>query len=154
MKPVRLAAVNCLIALAAPATAYGQDIHSLYPLYGQALKEAYLGQTVDGIYKAPRERSGTNQFTESFYIDGTSYYREGDFTQEGLWDIRDNRAVCFSYPNENPGVEHCFAVFESGNCQYAYAVNNVRNGKPINSNSWTAKTLIRGDVTSCDNLVG
>jgi len=43
---------------------------------------------MDGIYKRPRERSGTNEFTESFYADGTTYYREGKITDESILPAR------------------------------------------------------------------
>ena len=154
----------CLMAfIYAPVTAaqnsnrdtepgYSTDIPSLRRLIGPELENAFSGLTLDGIYKLPRERSGTRSFTESFYADGTSYYREGKFTQEGFWIIKNNRTVCFTYPTEGPH-ENCFAIFESGTCHYAYAPRNVRNGKPISPNSWTAKTLKRGDVSTCDNLV-
>ena len=71
------------LMLLVPQTSSAQVFPELSRLYGQNLEDAYLGKTIDGIYKRPRERSGTNEFTESFYADGTTYYREGGFTQEG-----------------------------------------------------------------------
>jgi len=132
--------------------AFAQDIPSLDRLTGQHLYDAFIGQTMDGIYKRPRERTGTNEFTESFYADGTTYYREGDVTDDGNWRIKDD-IICFTYSGELSGGESCFIVYSSGTCLYSYNPRNVRNGKPINSNAWSAKTLIRGDVSSCDNLV-
>ena len=145
-----------LVFLLNPMMAYGQIIPDLDRLVGKNLEDAYLGQTIDGIYKRPRERSGTHEFTESFYADGTTYYREASFTQEGRWYIENRNTVCFTYENEGPvstTTPHCFAIYESGTCQYAYAINNVRNGKPIHPNAWTAKTLIQGDISTCDNLI-
>jgi len=136
--------------------ATAQEVPDLDRLVGKNLEDSYLGKTIDGIYKRPRERSGTNEFTESFYADGTTYYREGKFTQEGQWYIENGDTVCFTYDDEGPiplVISHCFAVFESGTCQYAYALNNMRNGKPIHPNAWTAKTLIHGDISTCDNLI-
>ena len=104
-----------------PQTSSAQVFPELDRLYGQNLENAYLGKTIDGVYKRPRERSGTHEFTESFYADGTTYYREGDFTQEGRWYTERN-TVCFTYENETPDgrvIPHCFAIFESGTCQYA-----------------------------------
>jgi len=137
-------------------TVQAQTIPDLDRLVGKNLEDSYLGKTIDGIYKRPRERSGTNEFTESFYADGTTYYREGKFIQEGQWYIENGDTVCFTYDSEGPvsaTIPHCFAVFESGTCQYAYALNNMRNGKPIHPNAWTAKTLIHGDISTCDNLI-
>lgn len=148
MRKLFLALALALTAL--PASA--QDIPNLDRLTGSYLYDAFIGQTMDGIYKRPRERSGTHKFTESFYADGTTYYREGDVTDDGRWRIKDD-IICFTYSGELSGSENCFAVFSSGSCLYSYNPRNVRNGKPINSNTWSAKTLIRGDVSTCDNLI-
>ncbi len=144
------------VFFSASLSASAQILPDLDRLTGKTLFDSYHGQTIDGIYKRPRERSGTNAFTESFYADGTTYYREGEFTQEGRWFIENGDTVCFSYEDEGPvsvSHKHCFAIFESGTCQYAYALNNMRNGKPIHPNAWTAKTLIQGDISTCDNLI-
>ena len=145
-----------IVFFGAPISTSAQLLPDLDRLTGETLFDSYHGQTIDGIYKRPRERSGTNAFTESFYADGTTYYREGDFTQEGRWFIENSDTVCFTYEDEGPisaSNKHCFAIFESGTCQYAYALNNMRNGKPIHPNAWTAKTLIHGDISTCDNLI-
>jgi hypothetical protein len=133
-------------------TANAQDIPNLDRLTGKHLYNAFIGQTMDGIYKQARERSGTNEFTESFYADGTTYYREGKYADDGRWRINDD-IICFSYADTQYGVDSCFIVYSSGTCLYSFNPRNVRNGKPINSNAWSAKTLIRGDVSSCDNLI-
>lgn len=139
-----------LALIALPASA--QEIPNLDRLRGKYLYDAFIGQTMDGIYKSPRERSGTNAFTESFYADGSTYYREGDVTDEGNWRISKD-VICFTYSGDLSGGESCFVVYASGSCLYSYNPRNVRNGKPINSNAWSAKTLIRGDVSTCDNLI-
>jgi len=148
MKSFLLAIALTLAAL--PASA--QEIPNLDRLKGKHLYDAFIGQTMDGIYKRPRERSGTNEFTESFYADGSTYYREGEVTDNGKWRITSD-IICFSYEGSLAGGESCFAVYSSGTCLYSYNPRNIRNGKPINSNAWSAKTLIRGDVSSCDNLI-
>ena len=148
MKKILLAVIMSLAALPAAA----QEIPNLDRLTGKYLHDAFIGKTMDGIYKLPRERSGTNEFTESFYADGTTFYREGDVTDEGLWRIESD-IICFSYSGELSGGESCFVVYASGSCIYSYNPRNVRNGKPINTNAWSAKTLIRGDVSTCDNLI-
>jgi len=146
----KLFAVLALTLISLPASA--QDIPNLDRLTGKYLYDAFIGQTMDGIYKRPRERSGTNEFTESFYADGTTYYREGEVTDDGRWGIKDD-IICFTYSGDLSGVESCFAVYSSGTCLYSYNPRNIRNGKPINSNAWSAKTIIRGDISSCDNLI-
>ncbi len=141
-----------VVLLLTALPSYAQDVPHLDRLTGKYLYDAFIGQTMDGIYKRPRERSGTNEFTESFYTDGSTYYREGNLTDEGSWRIKDD-IICFTYAGEMSGEESCFMVYSSGTCLYSYNPRNVRNGKPIHSNAWSAKTLIRGDISSCDNLI-
>ena len=99
MKQLLLGLAFALIAL--PASA--QDVPSLDRLTGKYLYDAFIGQTMDGIYKRPRERSVTNEFTESFYADGTTYYREGKITDDGRWRIK-NDIICFTYSGELSGL--------------------------------------------------
>ncbi|MDB2437510.1 hypothetical protein N9W89_02230 [Hellea sp.] len=148
MKKLLLIVMLTLTALPAAA----QDVPDLDRLTGDYLYDAFIGQTMDGIYKLPRQRSGTNEFTESFYADGTTFYREGELTDDGRWRIESD-IICFSYSGDMSGGESCFVVYASGSCIYSYNPRNIRNGRPINSNAWSAKTLIRGDVSTCDNLV-
>jgi len=60
-----------------------EHYNSLKHLRGDSLKNAFSGLTVDGTYKAFRERSGTSHFTETFTPDGKTFYREGDIVDEG-----------------------------------------------------------------------
>jgi len=134
------------------SSASAQDTGLLTPLYGKSLADTFLGKTMDGTYKQPRERTGTALFTESFYKDGTTYYREGDVTDEGRW-IVEGDLLCFEYKGELAGNISCFNVFITGTCIYSYHPRNVRNGKPIMRNAWSVKTLIQGTVSTCDDLV-
>ncbi len=133
-------------------SAQAADNGFLTPLYGQSLADAFLGKTMDGTYKKPREKSSTALFTESYYADGTTYYREGEITDEGTWTIHED-LICFEYKGELSGRKSCFNVFVSGTCLYAYHPRNVRNGKPISRNVWSVKTLTRGNISTCDDLV-
>jgi|GEM_PF-1252210 len=125
----------------------------LTPVTGHDLYHSFLGNTMDGTYKQPRRRSGTAIFTESYYADGSTYYREGEISDIGTWIIRDETQICFEYTGTLAGVESCFYVFVSGTCFYSFNPRNVRNGKPVSSNAWSVKTVIRGDLASCDDLV-
>ncbi len=136
--------------LCGPAQA--ADNGFLTPLYGQSLADAFLGKTMDGTYKKPREKSGTALFIESYYADGTTYYREGEITDEGTWVIHEDQ-ICFEYKGELSGDVSCFNVFISGTCLYAYHPRNVRNGKPVSRNAWSVKTIVRNTASTCDNLV-
>ncbi len=121
------------------------------PIIGDALKDAFYGTTMDGIYKHHREKSGTNRFTETFHTDGTTTYREGPLQDKGVWAI-DEDTICFSYTGPLAGGFSCFRVFKNGTCYYSYATSVIQNNTPIDPNFWSVKSVIRGDVSTCDNL--
>ena len=130
-----------------------QWVGKLDPVTGDNLKNTFSGVTMDGIYKSPRERSGTDQFTETFNEDGSTDYREGRITVKGYWVVTDD-IICFRYEGELSGNISCFAVFKSGTCYYSYAPQSIgQGGQPFDPNLWSVKSIIRGDVSTCDNLV-
>jgi hypothetical protein len=122
------------------------------PVLGQDLFKAFNGQTMDGIYKGARETSGTNKFTETFNTDGSTIYKEGPIKDKGRWAVT-GKSVCFRYLGPLAGGISCFRVFKSGTCYYSYAPGNVIGDRPIDTNLWSVKTILRGDVSTCDNLV-
>jgi len=81
MRPASL--LSLLFIFGTPVSA--QDIHvqDLQPLLGDSLVNAFENITMDGIYKRPRERSGTDRFAETFLSDGTTRYREGRIFDQG-----------------------------------------------------------------------
>lgn len=145
--------ISLALALIMSHTAMAQDGPlRVKPVTGEALTAAFSGKTMDGVYKLPRQRSGTQQFTETFNADGTTEYREGKITDKGQWAASDT-TICFRYSGPLAGGYSCFRVFKAGTCYYSYAPGDVKDGKPIDENRWSAKTIIRGDVSTCDNLV-
>lgn len=123
------------------------------PLSGPTLSEAFRGKTMDGIYKVPRQRTGTDKFTERFNEDGTTEYFEGPLVDKGQWIVR-GRLICFRYQGALSGTVDCFNVFQSGTCLYSYNPDNIGpDGYPLNDNLWSAKTVTQGDITSCDDLI-
>ena len=140
-----------LAAFAAPASA--QWAGNLEPLSGEALKNTFSGKTMDGIYKQQRQRTGTSLFTETFNEDGTTEYNEGDLNDTGYWVVTED-VICFRYTGPLSGNVSCFVVFKNGTCLYSYSPNAIQSdGTPYNPNLWSVKTIIRGDVSTCDNLV-
>lgn len=154
-----LAAACLTVALTLPAAAQFSDDSpkSLTLLQGDSLSEAFFGRTMDGTYKAIRERTGTSHFTESFAKDGTTDYREGTLREHGRWQLSGapgfEDVICFTYGGAMAGPPSCFNVFREGTCLYSYNPALVRSGQPIDTNRWSAKTVIRGELSSCDDLV-
>lgn len=126
-------------------------------LNGDALHEAFSGRTMDGIYKQVRARTGTARFTESFLPSGETRYREGKVRETGRWQLLGppgfETVICFQYGGTMAGPPSCFSVFRNGTCLYSYAPRLVRGGQPLDSNRWSAKTIIRGEISSCDDLI-
>jgi len=139
-----------------PRADTAEDITSnaLELLMGNALKQAFSDQTIDGTYKAFRERSGTSHFTETFTKDGRTFYREGDIIDEGEWKIISDRIICFRYFGALAGGVSCYKVFREGTCLYSYRPERVKDGQPIDRNQWSAKTITRGELSTCDDLIG
>lgn len=127
-------------------------IKDLKQLKGGDLRKAFAGQTMVGTYKNVRDLSGTSRFTETFNTDGTTAYREGRVRDIGQW-VSTLDQVCFKYSGPLAGGTSCFNVFQSGNCYYSYAPQLVKNGVPLDSNYWQAKTRIKGEISTCDDLV-
>jgi hypothetical protein len=153
--------IALIIGLIAPATLAAAQIappperapKTLIPLEGDDLKRAYSGHVVEGIYKTSRQRTGTNIFTERFHKDGTTEYREGHITDKGQWAVR-GKLICFGYEGELSGGISCYNVYKSGSCLYAYNPAAIgTDGYPVNDNLWSAKTINRGDVSSCGDLI-
>ena len=125
---------------------------SLIPLESSDLEAAFSGKTMDGIYKIPRERTGTNKFTETFNIDGTTEYFEGPIVDGGQW-IVSGALICFRYDGALSGGVSCFNVYRSGTCLYSYNPANIdQDGYPYDDNRWSVKTITRGDISTCDDL--
>jgi hypothetical protein len=125
----------------------------LVPLIGDDLTAAFSGKTHYGTYKERRERTGTNQFRESTKSDGTTYYVEGDMKLHGQWRVFDEK-ICYQYDSTEVSGVHCFVIYEAGTCLYGYAPSATGPNGPINANYWTVKSIRKGDVSTCDDLIG
>lgn len=146
--------ILCAVVLASPLWAFGTDAHALTLLSGDSLRAAFSDVTVDGTYKQFRERSGTSQFTETFHADGTTDYREGKINDKGEWRVIGDDVICFRYAGPLAGGVSCYTVFAEGTCLYAYHPRLIKDGQPIDRNQWSAKTVNRGELSTCDDLIG
>ena len=125
----------------------------LIPLTGETLKQAFAGKTHFGTYKEKRERTGTNQFSETTHADGTTDYKEGDMELKGIWRVMKDR-ICYKYDGNQVSGVHCFRIYEVGTCFYGYNPAVTTRKGPINANYWSVKSLQKGDISTCDDLIG
>lgn len=154
LKSMIFGAAIALTSTATFAQDLGENLPPLDMLSGGSLRAAFSDITVDGTYKRPRERSGTSRFTETFNADGTTVYREGDIRDTGRWVMPREDVVCFTYDGPMAGGYSCYTLFRDGTCLYAYHPSRVKNGAPIDPNAWSAKTVNKGELSTCDDLVG
>jgi len=152
---MRALAIFCaLLMLDAPANAQYvmKGAEDMTLLSGDALHDAFAGKTHYGTSKETRQESGTNTFTEIMDENGRTLYREGKMKLEGYWDILVKDIMCFEYDNF-PG-RHCFRMYQSGTCIYGYNPIDTTALGPINANAWAVKSIRKGDVSTCDDLIG
>ena len=128
----------------------GQELKQLS---GDSLTAAFAGKTHHGTYKTTRERTGTNQFREITAADGTTRYKEGDMELSGTWRVIDDR-ICYQYDSDLVTGVHCFNIFEAGTCLYGYDPSIIGPNGPLNANFWSVKSLRKGDISTCDDLIG
>lgn len=138
----------------APAIAQSsfENPEDLKLLQDEELRAAFADKTHYGTYKQFREETGTSQYTEHTKGDGSTLYTEGEMKLKGQWRSSGDR-ICYRYDEEIAGV-HCFVIFELGTCLYGYSPNNVTPAGPIDPNYWNAKSIRKGDVSTCDDLLG
>ena len=157
-----LYSICATLMLMSPLAAFAQTSNSngsknLSLLQGDTLNEAFNGRTMDGTYKAIRDRTGTSNFTETFFKNGATDYREGKLRERGRWQLSGppgfENVICFTYQGTMAGPPSCFTVFRDGTCLYSYGPHMVKDGNPLDPNFWQAKTIIRGELSSCDDMV-
>lgn len=152
-----LTALTCIALTPTLAAQDGQSSADVDPselrlLIGDELLAEFSGKTRIGVYKRPFARSGSSRYEETTHTDGTTHYKEDDFTATGIWKAAGDR-MCFRY-DSSPEDLHCFREFKVGNCVYSYSLDNSTVNGPINPNRWGSKSLIKGDVSTCDDLLG
>lgn len=150
---VSVYALTFPLATAQEPQAHGEvDPSALRLLIGDELLAEFSGKTRIGIYKRPFARSGSSRYTETTHANGRTDYKEGDFTATGIWKAAGDR-MCFRY-DSSPEDLHCFREFKTGNCVYSYTLSNSTVNGPIDPNRWGSKSVIKGDVSTCDDLLG
>lgn len=153
------AALTCLLALLmwpviGPANA--QDSSRWTQLTGDALRDAYNGQTLDLLYNT---NGFTNQahHTETHNPDGTTDYREGELRLDGRWKLVGppgfEDQICYRYPALDAARQHCFFIFRDGRCLYGYSARYYGKAQYVIPEGWRSKGANREDGPSCDILI-
>ncbi len=151
--------IFCGLSLTQPASAQqkpkvdnGIIAHALERLLDDDMQNAFSGRRMEGVYKNPRQSSGTQFFTEDFNADGTTRYYEGVLVDNGLWSTEGDQ-LCFGYTGPLAGNLSCFAVYRLGTCYYSYNPAEIFNGKPLIPNAWSVKSKLDNDLSTCEDLM-
>jgi len=71
----------------------------------------------------------------------------------GQWVV-ERALICFRYDGALGNDISCFNVYKTGTCLYSFNPANIGpDGYPLDDNLWSVKTIARGDISSCDDLV-
>lgn len=138
------------------AAAQAQDSSTWVQLKGDALREAYSGQTLDLVYN---DKGFTNiaHHTETHFPDGRTDYREGEFRLDGHWKLVGapglEDQICYRYPQLDETRLHCFFIFRDGRCLYGYPSRYYGHVRNIVPEGWRSKGANREDGPSCDILI-
>lgn len=119
---------------------------------GGSLNAAFSGITHKGRYALLRDNTGTKDYSETTYADGTVKYKEGDMTASGQWRRVGDR-LCYTYEQDYM-VGGCFYVYQVGNCYYYYGSNAAGMMGAKDGLYWTARSVKDGDTASCDPVIG
>lgn len=122
-------------------------------LRGDALREAYSGQTFDLVYNTVGF-VGVSRHSETHKVDGITDYREGDAVLVGEWTLRGAKGVedkiCYRYAALDPTRQHCFYIFREGRCYYGYSSLQFARGDDVLPEMWRVRGSNRKDGPSCE----
>ncbi|WP_017931178.1 hypothetical protein [Robiginitomaculum antarcticum] len=119
---------------------------------GESLSAAFSGVTHKGSYAILRENTGTKDYTETTFSDGTVTYNEGDMVATGQWR-RFGERICYSYEQDHM-AGGCFYVYQVGNCYYYYGSNAAGIMGAQDGLYWIARSVKTGETASCDPVIG
>lgn len=122
-------------------------------LRGDALRDAYSGQTFDLVYNTVGF-VGVSRHSETHNADGTTDYREGDAVLAGEWTLRgtqgDEDKICYRYPELDAVRQHCFYIFREGRCYYGYNGSQFARAQDVRPELWRVRGSNRKDGPSCE----
>jgi len=150
---VFIVSVLCL-GLAGTATAQNQrtDIRpDAKRIVGDTLLKEFLGITHNGSYNFSDEGEPQRFYTETHHENSQTSYTEDDQTMVGIWTIMRDQ-LCFEYPND-PMSGGCFRVYKVGNCFYYYSNEIPELAMEIDRDYWTARSVKKGQIPSCEPAV-
>ncbi|NNE56916.1 MAG: hypothetical protein HKN36_02310 [Hellea sp.] len=132
-------------------------IYGFSQLKGEAIMDAYLNKTMEGVYASYAEDIANDiapdTFTEYHYDNATSDYEHrsvyGSFKTMGVYTVRKDQ-LCYSYnaPGKVVG-RYCFYVFKSDNCYYHFSADSPVPKNEEDFEAWTSMAYAKEHRNSC-----
>jgi len=119
-------------------------------MLGDDLRAVFNNTMMIGEYRAVRDRTKTNNYTEFHFDDGSTDYKEGPQKEKGIWTLVGPDKVCYRYPDSSSYTQtYCFFVYESDGCYYKYSLQAMGLRGPRNYDYWSSRAIRNGSGKSC-----
>lgn len=143
-----IASLFCALSVQQPAFANNSSGYT--QMLGDDLKAVFNETMMVGEYRAYRDETETNNYTEFHFEDGSTDYKEGPQRERGVWTLVGPDKVCYKYPNSTSYTQtYCFFVYESEGCYYKYSLAAMGLNGPRNYDYWSSRAVRKGSGKSC-----
>ncbi len=121
-------------------------------LTGKSITQAFKGLTHEGAYNFDALGRPGRFYTETHTDDGGITYTERGGTVTGRWRVSESDEICYSYDG---GIiaGGCFQVYQLGTCYYFYSALELRVRDDMTEDDWTARSVKKGDLASCEDMI-
>lgn len=143
-----ICALFTAIIMAAPARAENET--GFKQMLGDDLRAVFNETMMIGEYRAYRDNTQTNNYTEYHFKDGSTDYKEGPQKERGVWTLVGADKICYRYPDSDFYKQtYCFFVYESEGCYYKYSRQVMGLNGPKNYGYWSSRAVRKGSGQTC-----
>lgn len=146
-----IAAIGALFGtLGLSQPAFANSTAEFKQMLGDDLKAVFNETMMVGEYRAYRDETETNNYTEYHFEDGSTDYKEGPQRERGVWNLVGPDKICYKYPDSaNYRDTYCFFVYESEGCYYKYSLEAMSLRGPKSYDYWSSRAVRKGSGKSC-----
>ena len=122
---------------------------------GDDLRAVFHETTMVGEYRNFRNMTQTFNYTEFHDEDGTTDYIEGQYREDGIWNIVGEDKICYRYPGSDYyNRVYCFFVYRLDKCYYKYSLSAMTVKGPRSWDLWTSRAIRKGAGGTCGEPIG
>jgi len=138
------------LSIAFGSVAFANNDAEYKQMLGDDLKAVFNNTMMIGEYRAVRDHSKTNNYTEFHFDDGSTDYIEGPQKEKGIWNLVGPDKVCYRYPESSSYTQtYCFFVYEDNGCYYKYSLQAMGLNGPRNYDYWSSRAIRKGSGKTC-----